>query len=314
MNRKLSVVILAIAVMALIPAAAMANDVKSEELPSFDFATPLFGLAAAPDGSLLVADAGAGIVELRHGQGSLVAEMPGIADVAPIGRSNMYAITGGGEEGNTTAGKLFRVSRGSAREIADLRAFEHDSNPDGGNVDSNPFDVAVMNGGKVLVADAAANDLLAVNSRGQIDWVATFPSELAPSDDLKTLVGCPDVPPDIAFICSLPPMMPAEAVPTSVAIGPDGAYYVGELKGFPAPVGMSKVWRIEPGTMNAECGSDPACTVVYDDFTSIIDLAFAPDGTLYVVEFDEATWMAVELAGFFGLPVPHWWLLNFSAP
>jgi hypothetical protein len=29
-------------------------------------------------------------------------------------------------------------------------------------------------------------------------------------------------------------------------------------------------------------------------FTSIIDLAFGPDGTLYVVEFDEASWFAVQ--------------------
>jgi hypothetical protein len=33
---------------------------------------------------------------------------------------------------------------------------------------------------------------------------------------------------------------------------------------------------------------------VADGFTSIIDLAFGPDGTLYVVELDEASWFAVE--------------------
>jgi sugar lactone lactonase YvrE len=89
-------------------------------------------------------------------------------------------------------------------------------------------------------------------------------------------------------------MFPSEAVATSIAIGPDGAYYVGELKGFPAPTGESRVWRIEPGTRHAECGTSPACSVVADGFTSIVDLAFGPDGTLYVVELDEATWAAVE--------------------
>jgi hypothetical protein len=64
---------------------------------------------------------------------------------------------------------------------------------------------------------------------------------------------------------------------------------------------MSKVWRIEPGTLHAECGTSPACSVVYDDFTSVIDLSFGPDGKLYVVELDEASWLAVEL-GAFGLP------------
>jgi len=55
------------------------------------------------------------------------------------------------------------------------------------------------------------------------------------------------------------------------------------------------VWRIEPGTLHADCGTSPACSVVADGFTSIIDLGFGPDGTLYVVEFDEASWAAVEL-------------------
>ena len=31
-----------------------------------------------------------------------------------------------------------------------------------------------------------------------------------------------------------------------------------------------------------------------DGFTSIADLNFGPDGTLYVTEFDEARWAAVE--------------------
>lgn len=35
----------------------------------------------------------------------------------------------------------------------------------------------------------------------------------------------------------------------------------------------SKVWRIEPGTLEADCATSPACSVVADGFTSIIDLA-----------------------------------------
>jgi hypothetical protein len=100
----------------------------------------------------------------------------------------------------------------------------------------------------------------------------------------------------------LPDEQPAQAVATSVAVGPDGAYYVSELKGFPFPLGESKVWRIEPGTLHADCGSSPACTVVADGFTSIVDLNFGPDGTLYVVEIDEASALAVELEAFFGIP------------
>ena len=265
----------------------------AEDVPSYSFAGPVFGLAAAPDGSLLAADAGAGIVELRKAAGSLVVALPGVSDVAPIGRGNMWAITGIGE--GDAAQKLFRVSRGSVREVADLWAFEVEMNPDGSEEpDSNPFDVAALTGGSALVADAGANDLLIVDATGHIDWIATLPVEPESTDNLKSLAGCPAGPPNF---CNLPPVIPTQAVATSVAIGPDGAYYVGELKGFPAPTGASRVWRIEPGTRHAECGSSPACTVVADGFTSIIDLAFGPDGMLYVVEFDEASWAAVEIFG-----------------
>jgi len=78
------------------------------------------------------------------------------------------------------------------------------------------------------------------------------------------------------------------------------SYYVGELKGFPAPTGESRVWKIKPGTRHATCGSSEDCEVFADGFTSIIDLAFGPDGTLYVVELDEASWFAVEIGAITG--------------
>lgn len=274
--------------------------VAADPVPSYGFATPIFGLAAAPDGSLLVADSGAGIVELRKGEGNLIMELPGVTDIAPIGRGDMFAITGAGD---AEAGwKLFRVSQGGRREIADLLAFETEVNPDGGEIDSNPFDVEALSGGKALVADAGGNDLLVVDQQGHVDWVATLPDELVSTQNVKDLLDCPNAPPPLADLCGLPPMIPAQAVATSIAIGPDGAYYMGELKGFPFPVGESRVWRIEPGTLHAECGTSPACSVVADGFTSIVDLRFGSDGTLYVVEIDEASSAAVELGFFFGIP------------
>ena len=58
---------------------AMVTAAGIHAVPSYEFATPIFKLAVAPDGSLLVADAGAGIVELRNGVGSLVAANTGSA-------------------------------------------------------------------------------------------------------------------------------------------------------------------------------------------------------------------------------------------
>jgi sugar lactone lactonase YvrE len=122
----------------------------------------------------------------------------------------------------------------------------------------------------VLVADAAANALLVVSARGEVDWVAVLPPKLLP------------------FMGN---MIPAQPVATSIAVGPDGAYYVGELTGFPATPGNSLVWRIEAGTRRTVCPS-ASCAAVVEGLTSIMDLEFGPDGTLYVVELDQASWLA----------------------
>jgi hypothetical protein len=146
--------------------------------------------------------------------------------------------------------------------------------------------------------DAAGNSLLSVDRNGNVDWIATFPSQMVSTAHIKQLVGCgqtPPPPPDQASVCELPPTMPAEAVPTSVAIGSDGSFYVGELTGFPYPIGVSRVWRVAPGTRHAVCGSSRACTVVGTGFTAVIDLAVGRVGTLHVVELDEAGAGAIEL-------------------
>ena len=149
---------------------------------------------------------------------------------------------------------------------------------------------------RALIADAGANAVLVANQRGGVNWIATLPDELVPTDNVKTLTGCPAGP---AEICDLPDEIPAQGVATSVAIGPDGALYVSELKGFPAPRGMSRIWRIEPDARHVHCDpdvTDGPCTLVADGFTSIVDLTFDSDGTAYVTELDEASWFAVEVA------------------
>jgi glucose/arabinose dehydrogenase len=240
---------------------------------------PLFELDLASDGSLLAAVSSAGVVRIRSGTAELVAELPGVNAVAALGTGESFAVTGGSLDPAQifpTSRKTFRVSPGRVREVADLWAYEQAVNPDqfwntsAVPVESNPFDVAVLNGGHVLVADAAANDILLVEPNGGVDWVAVL---------TPVFQNGP------------------QPVPTSVAIGPDGAYYVGELTGFSFATGLSRVWRITPGSRHVVCPS-AACTVVATGFTSIMDLAFGPDGTLFVVEFDEGGWLGVEANGF----------------
>lgn len=281
--RRISVVV------AFFSAALLGAATPASAVPAFEFETPLFGLSSRGD-ILFVADSGQGVVRLGAETGRVVAELPGVVDVEPLANRRMWALTSGPKHK-----KLWMVVRGTPRLIANLGAFERTENPHEAHVDSNPFDVEVLGGGQVLVADAAANALLNVDRQGNIHVVATFPDEEVSTANAKQLVGCPNADPEFEEICALPAMVPTEAVSTSVAVGPDGAYYVGELKGFPAPTGESQVWRVEAGTTNADCATSEACSVVADGFTSIVDLHFAADGTLYVVELDEDSFFAVEL-------------------
>lgn len=258
-----------------------------------ELTSPLFGLATAPNGDILVADAGAGIVGLN---GATDIILPGVSDMSPIGGGSMWATEGiTGSPGEDTGQALYRVSKGGKWLVADLFEFEDINNPDGQAVDSNPFDVQSLGGRAALVADAGANDLLRVNNQGKIDVLAIFPNEMVSTSNVKELLGCPAGPPGI---CGLPDMIPGQAVPTSIAIGPDGYYYVGELKGFPAPAGASNIWKVSPDASGAMCGTSPDCVKVFDGgFTSIIDLAFDAKGNLHVAELDEQSWFAVEVLG-----------------
>jgi sugar lactone lactonase YvrE len=68
----------------------------------------------------------------------------------------------------------------------------------------------------------------------------------------------------------------AQAVPTSLAVGPDGALYVGELVGFPGQPGTSSIYRIMPGH---------AASVVASGLTAVTAIAFDREGRLLATEY-----------------------------
>jgi hypothetical protein len=298
-TRSTALVFVMSVVILTVPAAAVADQ---------PFAGPVFGLGTDSEGNVVVADAGRGVARL---DGSVIAQLPGVTDVAASDQGWLWATTGGGP--GPIAARLFRVFEdGTVTEFADLGAYEAVHNPHPAAVDSNPFGVVDLGGGRAVVADAGGNDLLKVTKAGKVKLIAVLPDEVVPTDNAKAIVeeivgnllgqqvsceeGLPaEAPPEAHEICALPATIPAEPVATSVAIGPDGYFYVGELKGFPAPLDESKVWRIASGAHKADCGSSPLCSVAYDGLTSIVGLAFGMDGTLHVAEMDEKSFLAVEL-------------------
>jgi hypothetical protein len=145
-------------------------------------------------------------------------------------------------------GKLLQISpEGQIREAGDVTAYERDVNPGGGPPDSNPYGVLALQSVR-LVADAGANAVVSVIASGLVNTVAVFPSR---------------------------PNRATDAVPTAIAVGPDGAYYVGELSGVPFATGAANVYRVVPGQ---------APQVFRSGFTTVTDIDFGPDGSLYVIE------------------------------
>src|SRR3989454_7000243 len=295
--RRIVPVIAAILVLGLTASIASADGPGWKTI-SQDFHRLLFGLNVGQDGQLLVADSGAGPTKLDpdSGETSLLASLPNVTDVIQVGRREYMALTGGGDPQGPTDARLWRIKDGVVTEVADLGKFEADHDPDGAGVDSNPYHLAKLSRNKILVADAGGNDILVVDKDGNIDWVAVLPKHEIPTQPVKDAAGCPAGPPDI---CGLPDTFEADAVAISVAVGPDGAIYAGELTGFPATPGFSRVWRIEPDARHVRCGTDDdGCTLVETPpFTSIVDITFGKDGTAYVVELDEASWLAATEGG-----------------
>ena len=206
----------------------------------------------------------------RYGE-TIVRENDEVEIVSFVGGGNAKLTIGFGNDGpkrkglgakSALLGTLLQAgTNGHARKLADLAAFETAHNPVVGGADSDPFGVLALPA-RTIIADAGGNDLLEVRANGKITVLATF---------LPTPVEAPP-------FLGLPPgtQIPMESVPTTVVQGPDGAFYVGHLTGFPFVIGAANVYRVPAQ------GGTPE--VYASGFTNIIDLALDASGTLYVLE------------------------------
>jgi hypothetical protein len=165
-------------------------------------------------------------------------------------------------------GSLVRIMyTGQWDAVVDISAYEAAANPDGGAIDSNPYGLAIL-ADRGVVTDAGGNSLLQIAPTGEVSTLASFPTRE---------VDGPGGP------------VPMQAVPTAVAEGPDGSLYVGQLTGFPFPVGGAAVYQVPAA------GGAPV--MVADGFTNIIDIAIGPDGAAYVLEHDVNSLLAPGTMG-----------------
>jgi len=144
------------------------------------------------------------------------------------------------------AGRLFDLTDGNT-PVANISLIEWNRNLDKvkGDRNSNPYAVLAL-ADRQIVADAGANAVLQVVG-GKISLLAVLP---------KNGHG--------------------QAVPTSIAQGPDGNFYVGELAEG-AGKGKAHVWKIPAA------GGTPE--VYATGFTNVTGVAFGPDGSLFVTQF-----------------------------
>jgi hypothetical protein len=297
-----------------IATAAMAPLTQSDGVPVMTGLANPRGLAWGPEGALYVAEAGrggpgpcfivlgstvcygatGGVSRLWHGQQErLVSDLPswvitsnksgqaeGPNGISFNGLGNAYVSVGlEADPAKRNAapelggfGRIVQLSpsalspgrgdgRGAARWefVADLGQYESDVNPDCGDRDSNPYGVLAVPGG-VIVPDAGANALVRMDANGTLSTLAAFSNNTTVPGE-----GCP-------------PAATRDFVPTSIVVGPDGAYYIGHLNGLAILPGSSNIWRLEPGGTPT-----PYCT----GFTWIIGLAFDPNGNVYVLQFSD---------------------------
>jgi hypothetical protein len=288
MGRRLIVALVVTFAVAVTGAGSAATTTASVVMSGLD--NPR-GLAFGPEGALYVAEAGRGgpgpciflrpapmpfcygptgaVTRLWRGEQERVAtglpsyagpagDATGPHDISFLGRGGAYVTIGLGFEGQPRSalaavgdqfGWLVHMpASGGWRPVADIAAYEFAANPGGGPLDSNPYGLLAEPGSRV-VADAGANALLRVAANGDISTLAVFQSRAQGRS--------------------------TDSVPTAVAVGPDGAYYVAELSGVPFAAGAANIYRVVPGQ---------APTVAWSGFTTVIDLAFGPDGSLYVLE------------------------------
>ena len=221
-------------------------------------------------------------------------------------------------------GKLFKadLKTGDLTEVFDFAKYEVLNNPDGGDVISNPFGLAIKDD-TAYVSDGGGNAIYSVKLDGSDTKVTAVPKQTfeniefppagpgqapppqAAGNDPGTdnpVFGNPNSDPSEIGTAGSdqqqapPPQAPLgqgegvpeiQSVPTGNVIGPDGALYFGEYTGYPYGEGEARVWRM---------GDDGKLEVYADGFTHLTDVAFDKKGNLLALQFsDQLEWKGEDI-------------------
>ncbi|MFG2603397.1 ScyD/ScyE family protein [Streptomyces sp. NPDC048514] len=263
------------------------------------------------DGSLLVAEAGSGpatpctepntqclgfsgsIFRIKGAKkGRVVTGLPSEMDVRPDGESTIMGVTQAENAPNGTYRVVSNLSGdpdtraalgpgsdplgtlyiAKGKILGDLGKHEALHDPDSvtgnGQVFSNPWSF-IRDGRDYLVVDAGANDMIRVHPDGTTETEAVFPNNKLPAPPAGTSSALKSSP-----VQALNPPGEAQAVPTGIVRGRDGAFYISDLSSMQP--GISRIWRYVPG-------GKP--TVFATGLTNTIGLRVAPNGDLIALSY-----------------------------
>jgi len=197
-------------------------------------------------------------------------EGTGLQDVAFDASGRLFGVFGLGADpalrpssGSSIFGKTVSIdlAKGSYTALADIAGFEASQNPDGPELNSNPY-ALVVRGGDTYVTDAGGNTLVKADSANDVTGVNVFQEKTVTTSHLPFPFPLPEI--------------SSQAVPTGMTVGPDGALYITQLTGFPFAPGSASVFRYD--------FSNPVTTFA-TGFSTLIDIAAGPDDSLYLLQY-----------------------------
>jgi hypothetical protein len=255
-------------------------------------------VAQAPDGTRYWTDNFAGVLyrQLPGGQPTVMYKSKNHPAEGVSADGGLLRFTTGSRD-NKSGGVWTFNALGALTQLADTWKYEKANNPDGkfhygflktpksclaqlskdvprpyrGVKETHAYATAVHNG-VTYVADAGANDVLAISPTGVVSTVAALkPVKVKITRGIAKSLDLPN--------CTIGKKYALEAVPTDVEVAADGSLYVTSLPGGPEDPSLGlngRVLRIDPTTGKA--------TTVVGKLLSPTGVAVASNGDLYIAQ------------------------------
>lgn len=272
------------------------------------------GFTFGPDGGITVAIAGtsgpnAAVAVVEDGCPRVIADglpaypvvfggLVGVADVAYLDGTLYALLAGGNIDGGGMPNGLYRIEDGDAALVADVSAFIRDNpvdeRPFDYDTDGQPYALLPVDGG-FLATEGNSNQLLRLGLDGSVARVADLsrghpiPTGIAPAPAGGAYVAYFTAAPyedgaakvvRVGADGGVEDAWTGLTVPTSLAVGPDGALYAAEMATGIDPDDPSTI-RAGTGRIVRQTGPDSA-EVVATGLDLPIWIEFAPDGALHV--------------------------------